>query len=268
MPRRTTNEAATYFKEQGCELIDEYVSAVTKMKYRCSCGEIGYTSWNNFTAGKRCGKCAKTGHSKKRSLDEVKRIFAQRGCEFLDPEFNGIHYRHRYRCKCGRETEITFAAFHLQEQFCFECGRDKNKGPGNPAWIADREQKRLNDLFRKKCYKALSSSLKAVGKDKVGRTSDMLGYTPKQLQEHIKSHPNWSQVKDGNWHLDHIFPVKAFLDHGITDIALINSLDNLRPATQKTNNEKWAHYDKEEFKKWFLRSQWTELRPLSERPFC
>lgn len=117
-------------------------------------------------------------------------------------------------------------------------------------WIADRKQKRLNDLFRKKCYKALSSTLKAINKEKVGRTTELLGYTPKQLQEHVEKHPNWTSVKDGNWHLDHISPIAAFTEHNINDISLINCLDNLQPVSQAENNYKWATYDKRKFQKW------------------
>lgn len=248
--KRTTEEVAEYFKEQKCELLDEYLGAQIKMKYKCSCEEIGHTSWNNFTNGKRCGACAKTGQSKKRSVTEVRKIFTERGCEFLDDEFKGIHYLHNYKCKCGKEVKITFAAFYHQKQTCYECGIKKMTGTGNPAWKLDREKHRLDQLFRKKCYKALSSSLKATGKEKVGHTSDMLGYGPKELQKHIMSHPDWLLVKDGDWHLDHIFPIQAFLDHGITNIGVINRLENLRPMSQTENNQKWAHYDVEDFKKW------------------
>lgn len=129
------------------------------MEYKCSCGSYGFTSWNNFSRGKRCGHCTKWGQSKKRSLTEVKQIFKERGCEFLDNEFKGIHYKHQYRCKCGREEEITFAGFYHQNQLCRECGLEKNKKSGHHAWIADREEKRRRDLFRKKCYKALSSTV-------------------------------------------------------------------------------------------------------------
>lgn len=177
-------------------------------------------------------------------------MFQERGCEFLDPEFKGIHHKHRYRCKCGREAEITIAAFHHQQQYCKECGRQKNKGSGNPAWVADREKLRLKQQFRKKCYKMLQSSLAAVGTQKVGHTSDMLGYGPKELQEHIVNHPNWTRVKDGNWHLDHVFPIEAFVEHGITDVRLINSLDNLQPLSQSENNSKHAKYSKKLFARW------------------
>jgi len=250
MLKRTTEDAAKYFKEHGCELLDEYVGCMELMDYKCSCGCYSIITWNNFTKGKRCGSCAKTGQSKKRSVDQVRAIFAERGCEFLDDKFNGVHHLHNYKCKCGTEAMITFAAFHFQNQTCKECGLKKMTGEGNPAWRQDREQLKLEQKFRKKCYKALQSSLKATGKDKIGRTSDMLGYTPKQLQEHVQKHRNWDNVKDGDWHLDHIWPIAAFLEHNIVDIALINHLENLRPVSQKENNQKHAKYNKKEFKKW------------------
>ena len=84
----------------------------------------------------------------------------------------------------------------------------------------------------------------------MGRTSDMLGYGPKELREYVEQHPNWGRLKSKSWHLDHIFPIQAFLEHGITDIALINSLDNLQPITQRENNQKHAKYDKRAFRKW------------------
>lgn len=253
MPRklkRTTEEVAEYFESQGCELLDEYVGCMSPMDYKCSCGVYATTTWNNFSRGKRCGHCAKQGQAKKRSIEEVQKIFNDKGCKFLDDEFKGIHYKHRYLCKCGKESEITFAGFYHQDQLCKECGRQKNMGENHHSWRKDRTQKREDDLFRKKCYKALSSSLKAVGKQKVGRTSDMLGYGPKKLQEHIISHSNWKNVKNEDWHLDHIFPINAFLEHDIRDVSLINHLSNLRPITQKENNQKHAKYNKKDFKKW------------------
>lgn len=246
----TTEEISQYFKEQNCELLDEYLGTYSPMDYKCSCGSYGTTTWNNFSKGKRCGNCAKGGLCKKRSLKQVQEIFHQRGCDFLDFEFKGIHHKHKYRCKCGKESEITFAGFHHQNQNCKECGIKKNSGSNHHGWIENRDQKLLDQKFRKKCYKALESSLIATNKSKIGRTSDMLGYTPNELQEHIINHSNWKNVKDGDWHIDHIFPITAFLEHDITDIKLINCLDNLQPLSQKENNQKHGKYNKKAFKKW------------------
>jgi hypothetical protein len=38
--RKTLKEVKEYFKSQGCKLLErKYLSAQTKMKYRCSCGK-------------------------------------------------------------------------------------------------------------------------------------------------------------------------------------------------------------------------------------
>jgi hypothetical protein len=250
MLKRTTEQVAEYFKEQGCELLDDYFGCMQPMDYKCSCGNYGTTTWNNFTKGKRCGKCAKQGLCKKLSLNDAKKLFSDRQCVFLDDEFKGVHHSHNYTCKCGRNAKISLAAFHHQNQYCRQCGIERMTGSSNPAWRADRDQLKLDQKFRKKCYKALQSSLEKTGKNKVGRTSDMLGYGPKELQAHIKAHPNWANVKDGNWHLDHIFPIAAFLEHGINDIALINHIENLQPISQKENNQKHAKFNKTEFERW------------------
>ena len=126
------------------------------------------------------------------------------------------------------------------------------RGENNPSWREDREQFELEKKLRKKFYKALQSTLAATGKKKVGRTSDMLGYGPKELKNHVTNHPNWNRVKCENWHLDHIFPISAFIEHGVTDPAIVNHLDNLQPVTQKENNQKWATYDKKAFEKWLI----------------
>jgi ribosomal protein L37E len=251
--KRTTKEVASYFEQHGCKLLGEYRGAQLKMPYECKCGEISEINWNHFSNGKRCGHCSKFGLKKKRSLQKVQDIFKERGCVFLDDSFQGIKHKHKYRCKCGRDSEITFAAFHFQKQDCKQCGLKKNKGAGHHQWNPDRAEMKLKKLIKKKCYKALQSSLKAIGQTKVGHTSDAIGYGPNELRTHIENHPNWTNVKNLDWDLDHIFPIAAFVEHGITDLKIINALDNLQPLLRFDNESKGASYDEKAFKD-FLRS--------------
>ena len=131
MLKRTTEQVSQFFKEQDCELMDEYRGCMEDMDYRCKCGRYATTTWNRFASGKRCGYCHSTGRKKKYHIDEIREIFRKRGCEFLDGEFRGIHHKHRYKCKCGRIAEITFAGFYHQEQYCHECGLEKNRKKGH-----------------------------------------------------------------------------------------------------------------------------------------
>jgi hypothetical protein len=85
----------------------------------------------------------------------------------------------------------------------------------------------------------------AVGKERINRAELELGYTQKKFIKHIES-----QFKDGmswenrsEWHIDHIKPIKAFIDEGVTDPAIINALDNLQPLWANENLSKGAKYE-------------------------
>lgn len=106
---------------------------------------------------------------------------------------------------------------------------------------------RCRNLFPKKIYKALQTCLKYTGEDKLDHSKELLGYSPKELIESVQSHPNWNNVKDKNWHLDHIFPIIAFIEAGIKDFKVICALDNLQPLSEKNNCSKNGRYDKDKF---------------------
>lgn len=108
--------------------------------------------------------------------------------------------------------------------------------------------------FRKRMDKALRRCLEATKQSKLYTSESILGYTAKDLLEHLQSHPNWKAVQNKSWHLDHIFPVKAFIDYGILDIALICCLDNLQPLLARPNILKADKYNKKEFEAWLATS--------------
>ncbi len=108
--------------------------------------------------------------------------------------------------------------------------------------------------FRKRMDKALRRCLEATNQSKLYKSESILGYTAKDLLEHLQSHSNWKAVQNKSWHLDHIFPVRAFIDYGILDIALICCLDNLQPLLAKQNILKADKYNKKEFEAWLATS--------------
>lgn len=78
----------------------------------------------------------------------------------------------------------------------------------------------------------------------------LLGYSVEELKNHIINHPNWASLSDGDWHIDHIFPIKAFVDYGISDIKIINSLDNLQPLSSRDNLSKNDYYETDKFEEY------------------
>ncbi len=72
----------------------------------------------------------------------------------------------------------------------------------------------------------------------------LVGYKMEDLVRHIES-----QFKEGmswdnrsEWHIDHIRPIKSFIDDGITGPSVINALDNLQPLWAFDNLSKGSKY--------------------------
>lgn len=108
------------------------------------------------------------------------------------------------------------------------------------------------NLFAKKAYKALQTCLKQTDQEKQDRAHKLLGYTPNELREHIQKHPNWNNVKGGTWHLDHVFPIIAFVEHGLKDIGLMCCLENLQPLDGSPNCSKGGKYNRKKFREWLI----------------
>lgn len=74
------------------------------------------------------------------------------------------------------------------------------------------------------------------------RTSEVLGYTSDDLILHIESQfkDGMSWNNHGDWHIDHIKPVSAFIKEGVVDPSVINALDNLQPLWATDNQKKGA----------------------------
>lgn len=61
------------------------------------------------------------------TLDDIKKIFRDRGCELLEDEYKGCRSTVRYRAKCGHEDSIILYHFTTGKRgnYCKECNRKK-----------------------------------------------------------------------------------------------------------------------------------------------
>lgn len=93
--------------------------------------------------------------------------------------------------------------------------------------------------------RVLHNALRNIGTDKEYSTWDLLGYSKEEFKDDIESKMrdgmNWSNF--GDWHIDHIKPVSAFIEEGESDPSVINSLSNLQPLWAEENLRKGAKYD-------------------------
>ncbi len=94
--------------------------------------------------------------------------------------------------------------------------------------------KNKNDTHRKTCNisrSLLGRVLKLTGKKKKLKTCEILGYTAKELRDHIESlfQDGMTWENHGEWHIDHIYPISLLIKQGVNDPAQINCLLNLQP---------------------------------------
>lgn len=233
----------------GYEFISEkYENNSHTITCICNCGEERTCKLQALRRGKGCcRKCI--GKIFSLEYDYVKDFFKKNGCILLEEEYKNARKKLKYICACGNKSEICFDSFKNGNR-CKECGIRKNSGSNNCRWIADREKKKENDLFRKRCRMMLRYALNRFGLFKNKKTEEILGYKVKDLIKHIKNHPNWSKVKDSIWHLDHIFPLQAFVDYDILDLRLANCLENLQPLNGIENISKNCKYNEQDFEVW------------------
>lgn len=126
--RWTLEDVQQLFAQSGCELLaDEYVNNKTKMKYRCSCGNVASVNLHDFlVTGARCKTCRyeSMARIRRRSIDEVRSIFEKGGCTLLSDTYENTKQKLKYICSCGEPAEITLDHF-LRGQRCTICAHSK-----------------------------------------------------------------------------------------------------------------------------------------------
>lgn len=251
----TDEDAKKIFQDGGCELLEGYRGCQTPMLYKCECGNISKIRMDHFRNGCRCSKCKR---GVKTTIEEARKIFADNECELLEEAYTGPKQKLKYKCKCGQISHCVLAQMKFLKSHCKECGRLKNTGSNCYKYRHDRQEYKKELSFKKRCYKLVYNTFNNLSKLKQDNTSNILGYTSEQFRQHIESHPNWPKVCNKKWHVDHIFPISAFVEYGIQDIKLINCLENLQPLCARENSKKNKFYNKNEFVKW-LKSKGVEI---------
>lgn len=254
------------FLKNGCKLLDIYIKNSIPMKYICSCGRQSSICWMSFKAGSRCKDCKieKLRNDRQFDFEYVFNFYQQKNCKLLETQYINATIPMRYICSCGKESVQKFHHFKSGVR-CKDCGIQKQKrlGAANHLWQEDREKVEKYQYYRRKCKDILKHCLTASKKSKCDKTYNLLNFTPLDLKEKIESHPKYlDSLKNNQMSIDHIFPVKAFVEHGfdqIDDIKLINDLDNLQPMDLRENISKNDTYNPQDFVK-YLRNKGIEIK--------
>lgn len=233
------------YRKRGLIVLDQdYLGAHTPITCRCEQGHEIKLSWVGFKQGVGCAKCK--GNAKL-TYEEVRAIFEKNDCKLISETYTNSITPLEYICKCGNASKIRLGDFN-QGKRCRQCSI--LKGEKHPRYNHDRGKHDLYQKVSRQAHDALKCSLRYLGKKKVEKTSSVLGYSTQQLIDRLTEHVDWPKLKDGDWSMDHVFPIKAFMDHGIFDLRLINHLDNLQPMLRRDNSSKNDKYDDAAFKNW------------------
>jgi hypothetical protein len=158
-----------YFKEQRCELLEEeYVNNHTKMRYRCSCGNISKTRFDNFKQGHKCMRCGtKEGAKKQRySFEYVKTFFRNNKCELLEKEYVNAIIPLLYKCSCNNISKIRFNDFKRGMR-CRKCsGSEKHTFEYVKQYFKDNGcellEKEYIDSHAKMSYRCVCKNISTI----------------------------------------------------------------------------------------------------------
>ena len=132
-------------------LSKKYVNAITKLKYRCSCGNISKILLHSFKQGHRCMKCSHKRIAIKLShnLEYIKYFFKKEGCILLSNNYINSNSKLEFICDCGNKSVNTFSKFK-EGRRCKECG-EKRK-----IHKLKHSYEHVKDYFNKKECKLIS----------------------------------------------------------------------------------------------------------------
>ncbi len=277
MPKKLTyEEVSKYFSDNDCELLEkEYINSSIPLNYICSCGNKSIITLSNFKSGNRCWECGvkKRSQKRKHTQKDVEQIFLDGGAVLLD-DYKSYHIPMKYICSCGNESKISLANFKSGRR-CLICS-DKipptqeflyNFYKNNLCILLDTYINNFTKMkyvckcgdidykswisFRKSCKCKKCFYKENSGENHWNWNNDRnIIRTIEMIHEYSISYKNKFRKKyniSKEYHIDHIIPIKAFVEHKLYDLEIINDENNLRSLLIKDNLSKGGKYLEEDF---------------------
>lgn len=161
------------------------------------------------------------------------------------------HFSDRYVANsscviCARDKQSKYRSMNINSVLeCNKRWREKNREK-------ERDRHRIYEKKREKtperrcasaCRMFIHRTLRGDYKD--AQCEVMLGYTSDELKAHLERQfaRGMSWDNHGEWHIDHIIPIKSFFESGEEDPSVINALCNLQPIWASENMRKGCRID-------------------------
>lgn len=122
-------------------LSTDYENNRTPLLFKCGCGRTFERSYYKFMNGTfTCAECRKQllAEKYKFSLDDVRKIISESGCEYISGDYKNNQSVLTIRCSCGNVFEKTLLKFRSGQNRCPECGSQNYKGTNSHFYVDGR----------------------------------------------------------------------------------------------------------------------------------
>lgn len=147
----TLEEVKKIFLNNGLIFLDsEYKNAHHLHNFMCTKNHISKIRLLVVKKGHGCSICSK---NKKFTIEEVKIMYKEKNCTFLDKNYINSQHQHNYICSCGNKSKTSVSAFRLGRR-CIKCS-------GHEKFTLDQIKKKFEDagcIFLDDFYQGSSHS--------------------------------------------------------------------------------------------------------------
>lgn len=262
--RLTLDEVKDLLSARGFRYIEgEYVNRRSPLRIACRCGDEFITTLADAQHRVGCNRCSRAhvGEVLRRSIDDVREMFAQYGCELLTDDYRNNRQRLSFRCECGHLATKSANQMAKSKGGCAHCAPErisqKHKARLSPtkqtpaerrAHAAAYARQRGRDDPQYRIRNALRgrvrSAVVAASATKSARTFTLIGCAIEQLKTHLESlfQPgmSWANYGKNGWHIDHIRPCASFDLMDPEQQRLCFHYTNLQPLWWRDNCVKGA----------------------------
>lgn len=188
-----------------------------------------------------CNKkqCSKYHENNSEKICERKKQYREENPELTSEIKKKCYYKHH-------DKNLEYSRNYSKNNHDKIYTRNKEYVKNNPEKVKLWRNTRFNFRYKHDtlfktyviCRRLIRRAINTVNEEKIGRTIDLLGYSPLELKMHIESKFKEGMTWDnfGKWHIDHIIPISVAQD--LEQALFLSKLENLQPLWADENLKK------------------------------
>jgi len=113
------------FESEGYKLLaTSYTNSATLLEYICPKGHKYKISWNKWQTGRRCPYCNPNGRVRRRTIESIRKAFADEGYVLLTSEYINCSEKLDYICPNGHKYSTSWDAWSSKNSRCAICSNN------------------------------------------------------------------------------------------------------------------------------------------------